>query len=342
MSMIRGKRELLAHGVHGCGLTRLLNCVRKCDQLLVLNYHRIGSSGEDLFDPAVYSATPDRLSDQISYLKRHADMTTLDEALALIDGKASPRARRCRVLLTFDDGYLDNYQAAFPVLRAHKVHGVFFLVTQLVGSCHLPWWDRIAYIMRTARRRSFALHYPAYLAVNIDRDGIMISLREVLKLYKKPDMTDGEYFVGELLEVTRGDIPERTIRRFLNWEEARDMLAHGMAIQSHTHSHTVLSQLSTAEQYKELTVSRTILQQELGTDINVLSYPVGIPTSFSEETCRIAQQVGYRGAFSFYGGSNSVSALQRYDIMRVGIGDQSWTRFRVQTAVCRASGHFWP
>jgi peptidoglycan/xylan/chitin deacetylase (PgdA/CDA1 family) len=87
------------------------------------------------------------------------------------------------VLITFDDGYLDNYEIAFPILRSHVVQGVFFLATSMVGSCQVPWWDHIAYLMKTARRRRFSLRYPADLAVDIDRerlDGELAKPSEVI------------------------------------------------------------------------------------------------------------------------------------------------------------------
>ena len=72
-------------------------------------------------------------------------------------------------MITFDDGYLDNYEIAYPILRSHGAQGVFFLATGMVGSCEIPWWDRIAYLVKTARKRQFTLHYPADLAVDLDK-----------------------------------------------------------------------------------------------------------------------------------------------------------------------------
>src|ERR1039457_7213512 len=170
--MFGGKRELLARGLFWSGATFLLGQLPERDLLLVLNYHRIGNADGDLFaHPGLFS-TSDQLSDHISDLKRHVSLVTLDEALAFVDSTIHEKTRRCRVLITFDDGYLDNYQVAFPILRTHGVQGVFFLPTSMVGSTHVPWWDHIAYLMNTARRRQFSLHYPAHLDVDIDKNGM--------------------------------------------------------------------------------------------------------------------------------------------------------------------------
>jgi len=342
LSHFGGKRELLSQAVLRSGAAFLLRQLPERDSLMVLNYHRIENGDDDLFDSDLFSATSDELNEQISYLKRHISLVTLEEAIAFVDGTINEKSRRCRVLITFDDGYLDNYEVAFPILRSHGVQGVFFLATGLVGSCYVPWWDRIAYLMKTARRRRFCLRYPAELVVDVDKNGLNKSLRDVLNLYKSPGNTDPAQFISDLREEVKGHDPPGAMRRFLNWNEAREMASGGMAIGSHTDSHHVLSQLGPDQQRQELAQSRALLREHLGTEVDALAYPVGAASSFSVQTQQLAEEVGYRAAFSFYGGTNLPRTTQRYDIRRVGVGGQSWPRFRVQATVCRVTGNFWP
>jgi peptidoglycan/xylan/chitin deacetylase (PgdA/CDA1 family) len=337
-----GKRELLARGLLWSGASSLLAQLPARDSLLVLNYHRIGNAEDDLFDPGVFSATAEEFDQQISYLKRHLSLVTLDEALAFIDGTLKEKARCCRVLITFDDGYLDNYEIAFPILRSHGAQGVFFLATSIVGSCHLPWWDHIAYLVKTARSRRFILRYPNDLVVDVDQNGLTKSLQAILKLYKQPDNSDPDRFILELVEKSKGDDPPSALRRFLNWDEAREMIGAGMAIGSHTHSHTVLSQLEPDRQLEELSTPRLIMKEQLGVEVAALAYPVGGRTSFTGTTQKLAREAGYRAAFSRQGGRNLSGKICAYDAKRSYIGCQSWSRFQVRAEVCRASGVFWP
>jgi hypothetical protein len=164
------KRELLARGLHWSGASFLLERLPTKSMLLVLNYHRIGNADDDQFDPGVFSATADEFDSQIAHLKRRVSLVSLEEALSFISGSAQEKRPRYRVLITFDDGYRDNYQTAYPILRSHGVQGVFFLCTGMVGSCQVPWWDHIAYVVKTARTRQFSLCYPGPFHVDIDRD----------------------------------------------------------------------------------------------------------------------------------------------------------------------------
>ena len=340
--MSLGKREMLARGLFRCCAPLLLDRLPARNSLLVFTYHRIGDSRGDLFDPALFSATAEQFDGQVAHLKRHASVVSLAEALDFIEGRIREGPRRARVLITFDDGYLDNYQVAFPILRAHGLPGVFFLATGMVGSCEVPWWDRIAYLMKTASRRRFTLRYPADLEVDIEAHGLRKSLRDVLLLHKRRENEDPARFVRELREETKGDEAPDDLRRFLDWNEAREMAAGGMAIGSHTHSHRVLSQMPPDQQLEELSRSRALLEEQLGAKPEALAYPVGKPISFSGLTREMAREAGYRAAFSSHGGTNLPGSTARYDVKRTGVSDQSWPRFRVQTAVCRVTGRYWP
>lgn len=333
---------MLARGLYWSGITSVLHNLPPKNSLLVLNYHRIGKSADDLFDPGVFSATSDELNEQLIYLKRNASLVTLAEAKAFCQGKLKDRAPQCRVLLTFDDGYLDNYQIAFPVLRSHDLQGVFFLATGLVGTCTVPWWDHIAFSIKTARQRQFTLSYPSNLDVDLTANGVEKSLDDVLRLYKSPLNKDADRFIRELMQEARSEALPGTLRRFLNWEEAREMIAGGMAIGSHTHSHPVLGQLELEEQRKELALSRARLIENLGVDIDALAYPVGDSNSYSAQTQQIANETGYQVAFSFHGGSNLAGAIAPFDVKRVGVGYQSRIRFRVQAEIYRSTGRYLP
>jgi hypothetical protein len=100
--------------------------------------------------------------------------------------------------------------------------------------------------------------------------------------------------------------------------------------------------LGPEQQHQELAQSRAILAVQLGINVDALAYPVGNVNSFSDQTEKLAREAGYRASFSFYGGTNKAGMTRSYDIKRVGVGDQSWSRFQVQAAICKVTGSYWP
>jgi peptidoglycan/xylan/chitin deacetylase (PgdA/CDA1 family) len=340
--LIGGKRELLARGLLWSGITLVINHLPQRDQLVVLNYHRIGNADDDLFDPDLISASASELDDQVSYVKRHASLVTLEEALAFVEGAGSAKAPRCRVLITFDDGYLDNYEVAFPILRSHGAQGVFFLTPSMVGSGCIPWWDRVAYFLKTARKRHFTLSDPVQLEVDLDKNDFLQSLRQVSTACYRLGSADAAKFMQELAEQAGAEQPAELERRYLNWDEARRMLDGGMAIGSHTNSHEMLGRLALEQQARELASSRETLKERLGVNVDTLAYPYGTVGSFSEQTQKLTRDAGYRAAFSLRRDTNVRREMNPYSLNRICIGGQSWPRFRVQASIGRLVGKFWP
>ena len=333
---MRGKRELLARMCARTGVTRMLETLPQRRALIILNYHRIGNADDTLFDSGVFSATAEQFDSQIAYLKRHFHMATLEEVFAIIGG-AAPRGPS--VLITFDDGYLDNYTVAFPILRSQDVQAVFFLPTAFIGTGKLPWWDVIAYIIKRSVKRRIHLEYPKPENFDLAVDGGKRVSMEILRLFAHPAVKDPERFLADLERECQVSRPEAEAERcFLNWDEARDMQQHGMAFGSHTHSHEILTRLSPEVQREEVRHSREILERELNRRIDILAYPVGLKHCFSSDTQRALEETGYRAAFSFYGGSNRVGKVRAFDIRRYGVADPSFARFRLQTILRAVTG----
>ncbi len=339
-----GKKERLARWIHATGLPSLLGRVPQRNSLLVINYHRVGDAEATPYDPAVFSATAEEFQAQMEFIARHLEPVTLPEALALMEAPGNGAEHRCRALVTFDDGYLDNYEIAVPILRRVGLAAVFFVPTSFIGSHALPWWDEIAYLVKSARQRRFALSYPEPEQFDIEASGLREVLRRVLNLYKVPGMLDSDRFIAELEAACEGKRPTASgaERCFVNWDEVRSMAGAGMAIGAHTHTHRLLGRLPADEQLAELAGCRRILRDQGGVEADTIAYPVGLRTSFTAETKSIAQQAGYRAGFSFYGGVNRPGQIDRFDVRRVGVDAQSLERFGVQTASAALFGSWWP
>jgi peptidoglycan/xylan/chitin deacetylase (PgdA/CDA1 family) len=337
---MRGKREFISDLCAATGATWLLEHIPHRPVLMVLNYHRIGDKDATEYDPGLFSCTAEEFDWQIGYLKSRFRMTTLDEVAGLLSG--ADRLSEPRVLITFDDGYIDNFQLAYPILRRHEVQGVFFLPTSFAGTGRVPWWDEIAYIVKHSRRTHFHLQYPQPQDFDLAAEGISRPLMDVLRLYKLPAMRDPGRFVEQLEQACDSARPGAGAQRcFLDWNEAREMQQGGMAFGSHTHNHEILSKLPAAGQLEELRLSREILERELGRPIDTLAYPVGARDTFSAETIELLREAKYRAAFSFYTGFNPAGSIAPFDIRRCGVDQQSRKRLRLQTALGSRAGNLW-
>jgi len=331
---MEGKRLLLAQVFAKSGLTRALETVLQRDALLVLNYHRIGNADETPYDSGTFGPTAEQFDWELGYVKSRFDCIALEEAVAMMTGHAPVRRS---LHITFDDGYLDNYQTAFPILRSHGLHATFFLPTSFIGTPRLPWWDTIAYIIKHSRHDSFKVNYPRPAEFRLDRAKPSATVFQVLMVCHETSTTNYAPLIDELETACDCPRPNGSSERcFLNWDEAREMQSAGMTFGSHTHTHEVLSGLSAERQVSELAESRTILERELGRRIDVLAYPVGAAYTFNADTRAALEGAGYQAAFSFYGGINMRDNVNRLDIRRNDCHSPSQDLFRLQTTLAGA------
>lgn len=333
------KRELLARAFGATGFTRILELLPQRRVMIVLTYHRIGDPHSTPYDSGVFSATADELDMHLRHLKKHFHVVTPEEAVAVALGGAQNHAS---VLITFDDGYLDNYELAFPVLKSHDVSAMFFLATGFVGSSRVPWWDRIAFIIKQCRENTIRMNYPEPVEFDIEQLGLFEVSRRILRIYRSPRVTEPGRFERELAEACKATPPGNDARPlFMSFEQAREMQAAGQVFGSHTHSHTILTTLSADAQREEFRASREILERELKTTIDVLAYPVGTTHAFSGQSIEGLKATGYRAAFSHYGGLNRPGEIDPYNIRRLPMDRQSASRFRLGTAVGGITGTRW-
>ncbi len=299
------KRLLLANTLQTFGVLRLVESFRSDPGIVVVNHHRIGNAETTRFDRGVYSATTEMLDEQISLLKRRMPIVAGEELESLVTGKR-PLTRTFGVL-TFDDGYLDNYTNAFPVLKHHDVPAIFFPVIQYAGTSTVTWWDEIAYLMRNSQTGKASVSTPVPLELELGQDR-EFSILQMLRHFKRPDNLKQQSFLQQLRESTGCSVPDPG-RRFLNWNEAREMVKAGMEFGSHSCSHTILSQQTEDEQRWELKRSKVTLEQELDVRIHSIAYPVGSATAFTTATQTYARDAGYTIGFSLQGGWNRVGHL---------------------------------
>ena len=318
------KRRTLARILDASGLLALVDCLPGRNRLLALNYHRVGATPDSPYDPALWSADAEAFTAQLAYLKRHYDVVT---AADLPDIARTRRGRYAMV--TFDDGYLDNYTCAFPLLRDAGVPATFFVATGYIDAPRVPWWDEIAWMTATSTRD--VLRLPGFVDDELPLDATSRgSTREwLLSVYKKLPGDRTETFLDALADASGcGRHPPVTDGGFwMNWDMLREMHAAGMCIAGHTVNHPVLSSLPRAAQAEEIRTCQARLEAEIGVAPAAFSYPVGGPNAFNDDTRACLRELGIEHAFSYHGGFVNFSRWDVHDTPRVAIEpyiDQPW------------------
>ena len=324
MPRLLPRRSTIQRVLKSTGGVALLERLPTWSGLVALNYHRIGSPDASLLDWDMWSATAEDFDQHVKTLKSHYDVIGLEDLFGVLgDLGRRPKGRTQRfVMLTFDDGYRDNFEAAFPILKSHGVPGVFFLTTGFLDRGGLAWWDEIAWMVRASRLAGLSggphgLDQP----LPFDSPDRVRAIRQLLGLAYRLDGQQRDSFLNQLADVSGSGRVTQDVSRdlWMNWDMARQLRDAGMSLGAHTVSHPVLSRLTADAQNFEISESRLRLDAELGQPITALSYPVGRRDCFNADTRTALSQNGFDWAFSFYGGYCDGSKVDRFDLPRIGI-----------------------
>jgi peptidoglycan/xylan/chitin deacetylase (PgdA/CDA1 family) len=309
------KADVLARALSRSGLGVLVRSVVKWSGILCVNYHRVGDARNSDFDRALWSADEAAFSAQIAFLKSHVDIigpSDLEDVLTRRVGRYA--------LITFDDGYVDNYTAAFPILREHGVQATFFITTGFIDGRRIAWWDEIAWMVRTCTKTS--LHLSPWFAEPVQVDGRdrEDAIRMLLKTYKTMAADATPTFLDAVADATgSGRYPRADGDFWMTWGMIRDMRAAGMSIGGHTINHQILARMGEDQQWSEISGCASRLQEELGCPMRFFSYPIGGVRAFNEETRRCLIRAGVEYAFSYYGGYTRFDRCDKYDMRRIAV-----------------------
>jgi hypothetical protein len=175
------KREMASRLLVGSGLSSLLRKRRNAGggEVLVLNYHRIGQASSSPLDPGVFSATAEAFDWQMAFLKQQCHVISAADLLH----EAALTAGRC-VMLTFDDGYRDNHEVALPILKRHGLTATFFIATGYIDNPRVPWWDEIAWMIRSSPKKALEASPGLPMSVVFDLPARERAIHYVLGVYR--------------------------------------------------------------------------------------------------------------------------------------------------------------
>jgi peptidoglycan/xylan/chitin deacetylase (PgdA/CDA1 family) len=316
------RKEVLARFASCTGLFRATQWLRRSadDALLVLGYHRvmrIDDPDNYPFDLELISATPEQFEAQMRLLRERFSPVSVGEIADRLESgrRLPPRA----VLVTFDDGFSDNYEYAYPILCKHRIPACIFVSTDLIGADSTFWFDYVAYALMRAPVNSVKLPGARRsLPEAPDPASRRRAIDEVQRKLKNIKDEELRAFI-EALEAsshTKVDESVRGLSRPLTWEQIREMAAGGIDFGSHGATHALLSQVPVDRLDYEIRGSKERLEQELGRRVDAISYPVGGPAAFSEDVIESVRTSDYRLGFTYVVGANRLSGLDRFRLQR--------------------------
>lgn len=291
---------------------------------LILTYHRVLSEKElrqDYIQPGMY-VRDDVFEKQIQFLKEYFKILSFAELLNLWSEKNYNQSQRYCVI-TFDDGWLDNYVYAYPILRKYNIPATVFLPTSFIGTNQWFWPEKVGYLLRhyyiagigEAQRKwidSLWVRYPWAKVLNgVGSSEKIDSVIEMCKELPEDHVHDVMLEIGSAMGLR---FPEQRI--VLNWEEIEEMSQNGVSFGSHSCTHRILTKLPAQEVQREIMDSLYTLREKKVNDIPVFCYPNG---NYTQEIMKWVKAAGYRAAVSTDFGFEGRFPEDLFSLRRIGI-----------------------
>ncbi|MCF6158760.1 MAG: polysaccharide deacetylase family protein [wastewater metagenome] len=286
---------------------------------LILLYHRVADVSSD---PWSLCVTPQRFAEHLEVLQKHTQPVPLQQ---LVQALHSGHLQDKTVVVTFDDGYVDNLLNAKPLLERYTIPATVFLSTGYIGNTREFWWDELDRLLLQPGI------LPNKLSLKINGDVCQYELGESSKYTEEafrryrywtawgediPSMRHSLYrslyhqlhplpekeqqsVLNELLIWAGAEPVSRHTYRPLSYHEVHALVQGGIIeVGAHTVTHPILSVLSSDNQQDEIRQSKNDIERVLGCSPVSFAYPYGRECDYTAGTSGIVREAGFHCACS--------------------------------------------
>lgn len=245
--------------------------------VLVLMYHRINDEvGEKLTGLSVSVSDFEK---QLLYYKECFQILTLEEEWTSL--------KKTGIVITFDDGYADNFINALPLLEKHQIPATIFISTMNIGTNNEFWWDRLAFDYYAVDELFF---YPSIIEKVSKNDYTYNCCVELMSKLTNDEKIE---WLSSFESINKINYQSRNAYRSLTYDELHKLSQHPLiSIGLHTHNHYALGKLSYEEQKEDIKLNRKILNDQGIKTIDYIAMPHG---SYNEETVLAITESGLKG-----------------------------------------------
>ena len=290
--------------------------------ILILLYHRCAVLETD---PQLLAVTPENFANQVKWLKDRYPILRFDESW---DSVSEPS-----VVITFDDGYWDNYAYAVPILERLQVPATIFVSTERIGTGKEPWCDdveRLVLLNDNFLRAKIHLDLREQGTVNAfitdeeERRALYYYVHDAVRLMQ-PDERE-EVLAG--IEEKYGAAPVRANHRYMTETELQELASsQHITIGGHTVTHSRLSVLSREKQREEIERSVCCLENIMNKKVTTFSYPFGGREDYNADSVAIVREMNLKTASNFPG--RVYRHTSSHELPRMIVRNWDWTTFPV-------------
>jgi peptidoglycan/xylan/chitin deacetylase (PgdA/CDA1 family) len=271
---------------------------RSRPSLRILYFHRINDD-KDPFRPSMPTS---KFEEQIRMVAKHHRVVRLREAIRQLSEGGPAESL---VVITFDDGYADNYTNALPVLERHGLPATIFLTTGSLDSRESMWFEKLAVAVKRSPAEfvDLELDVPRRLSLRSESDRLAANATIFAYLRTLAD-SNRRLVLTETLAKLKAPPQSKEQSEMLTWNQVREMRARRIDFGGHTVSHPFVSKLEPLQAEREVAECKRRIEEELQAPADFFAYPSGRESDFTPLSKEIVARAGYRAAVSTLWGVN--------------------------------------
>lgn len=245
-------------------------------------------------------------------LKAHGNALSVDDYVNLREqgGRLPPHS----FIVTFDDGFENNYSVAAPVLADMGIPAIVYATTRFIDENLMSWIDRIDYAVEQTEKTSLTLSLfpgPRSVATTEEKIRLLDDIRFAVK-------TDSSLFlriediIAEIFDACRidavcsGDGP---LDRKMNWEQVSRLHADPLfSVGGHTHNHDIMSYLGAEALEKDVSTCLAKINRAVNDNIRHFCYPEGLAHCYNDSVIDCLKRHGIVCSPSAIDGVNPLTA----------------------------------
>jgi len=284
----RTLRPLMPEAEISRPVLRILSPGGRRGRLSVFIFHRVLESADPLLPQQPDAAHFERI---VQFISRSFTVLTLGDAISRLASGTLPAAAAA---ITFDDGYLDNWTVALPILRRYGVPATFFIATGFLDGGRM-WNDDIIEAVRLAPGPE--LDWSAYGLGTHDVRSPSARVHCYSTVLDKLKYFDHAQRAACAREIAaRAGVPPAS-SLMMRTEHVQAMRRERIEIGAHTHTHPILNSIGDEEAMREIKGGKERLEAMIGETIDLFAYPNGVPErDFSPRHVDMVRDAGFRAA----------------------------------------------
>jgi peptidoglycan/xylan/chitin deacetylase (PgdA/CDA1 family) len=287
----------------------------------VLVYHGVPRNGEQ-FNAADFER-------QLEFLAAHFEL------ISIMDLEHSRRrSARIQVLLTFDDGFRNNFDIVAPMLRQRRIPAIFFVCSRPAECGRVLWFAYLAMLGRYYSQHVLRFRGEDFDMTPGSRVAALDRLRDKLVALRPHPSAMYDAIANELPPIESFTTAEERTDECegMSEEQVTELACDPLfTIGAHTKDHPFLTKCPEQEALTQIEDNKQWIEKVTGRDCRTIAYPA---SDYNTQVLRMTAQMGFEWAFS--AGHKVAGEEERMQVPRVGIYYPSLTELGFKVCWGRA------